>query len=367
VSSPPARAPGTELLLHHDVPARLSERIALAEASYQSNVVPAHLRSVAGQLNAQAAAIALRLPVWTVQQNMHLIEGRVGWDATFIRAMVRRAGHRIRITERTAERAEVTIWRSDEPDDPYTGEFTLQDAIDAELVAVDPKTGKPKRDNWRRYMKAMLVARATTIAVRECCPEVMLGNAYSPDELGGDVLDEEGAVIRLESERVVAKTTEVTDKAEAVRARWRVDIEGAADAEAVNRLYAQAQAQTFGDGTTLLDRPLYDDGTTVEAALAARIATLQADQVHDAEIVTDAVTDAEGVVHDAEVVDEEDGPRPVPDDPALCRNTPARAGVIAALRDGGDAEALVDVEYGLPIEQVSTRRLRELLIRVSHS
>jgi hypothetical protein len=107
-----------------------------------------------------------------------------------MRALVRRAGHVFRVTERTNDRATVQIIRNDLPAgvQPYVTTFTADEARAAKLLG---------KRNWEQYRPAMLVARATSTAVREECPELLFGIAYTPEELGA-VTDEHGQVIEGE-------------------------------------------------------------------------------------------------------------------------------------------------------------------------
>ena len=66
--------------------------------------------------------------------------------------------------------------------------FTLQDA---------QKAGLNGSDNWRKYPRNMLFARALSNGVKWYCPDVTGGPAYTPDELGA-VVDEDGEVIEAE-------------------------------------------------------------------------------------------------------------------------------------------------------------------------
>lgn len=376
---PAPASPGAELVLAgHDVPARLADQLALAEATYRSNLVPAACRSVAGMMAAQRAAVALNVPVWTVMQNMYSIDGKVGYDAAFVRALVIRAGHKFRIIERTSERCLVRIIRHDDPE-PFFSEFTYQDAVDADLLVLDPATGLPKKAQWKNYLKAMLVARATTLAVREACPEVLFGNGYTPDELGA-VTDDDGTPVVFTSERAdqpepatAQRVQASSGDAERLKAQWRENIEGAPDQPAVDDLYQQASKMG------ILERPLYEDGTTVEAALAMRAGELR----------VRAAGGGDGEVHDAVVVDEETrtptgvggpGPRsnepapevgepapepepagPEPDDPGLCRDSASRRGVLTHLATLGDVDEQCRAAFGLEAAQVATRRLRTLI------
>lgn len=392
----PEPVPGAEVTLYgHDVPQRLADQIKLAEAIYATNLMPPACRSVAGVMAALRAAMAFNVPFWTVAQALHLIEGKVGYDASFIRGLVNRAGHRFRVLERSAEQARVRITRSDDPE-PYEVTFTIDDARRAELLLAE--NGRIKKDQWRKYPAAMMVARATAIAVRDHCPEVLMGAGYLPEELGADTDADGNPLVTMPSERLDTPTTaeRVTANAEQVKAMWRDDIENAPDTDAVQALYERAKQ------LKLLDRPLYDDGTTVEAALAHRAADLSrsaAEEVHDAEVVqdddfaeharpapddepdpADPVTgvgasepdsnDEAPAVAPAEPEEPTDAvqtPTDVPtdgaqpDDPVLCRDNAARRGVLTHLGNiQGDVDALTMAEYGLPVEQVATRRLLAL-------
>lgn len=409
----------------HDVPAGIRDQELAARLMAGATMLPRHFKTVADLMVAQRAAMALRVPVWCVIDNMFLIEGRPGYQADFIRAMVIRAGHRIRVTARTKERAEVTIWRCDDPL-PYVSEFTWEDAVTADLAT---------KATWKRYPRAMMVARATTLAIREACPDVMFGGAYTAEELGATV-DEDGHPVAIQAERVPEVVTEVTepDPKEMLRRSWRADIEKATTTAALEGL--KARAHMMG----ILTSVLYPDGMTVEEAITRRGTEITGDgDIHDAEVVADEDTESPAGSHEppCETVDEDtwradiraattdedldelwdraskagildsplypdgmtveqainkrdtelpgdsdeaeapgdvpppEGPGdeqpPVPDDPERCKMTAARRGVLKALADGGDVKSLVQVEFGLPLDQVSTSRLRALLTSIGRA
>jgi hypothetical protein len=168
----------TEVALRRsDVPAAFAEQMHMAKVLSESDLLPKHLRGrPANVLVILQGARALDVAGFWALQSMHVVDGKLGMAAELMRALVTRAGHQFRVIERTMERAIVEIKRSDR-DQPYRAEFTWEDAKTAEL------TGK---DNWRKYRKSMLVARATSIAVRDECADVMFGVIYTPDELGAN-------------------------------------------------------------------------------------------------------------------------------------------------------------------------------------
>ena len=114
---------------------------------------------------------------------IHVIEGKPSISAGLISALVRRAGHRIRV-EGNGEKARCQITRSDDPGFTYSAIWDMDRAKQAGLLA---------RSNWQRYTAAMLKARAVSECARDACQEVLLGMQYTPDELGAD--DDGGEVV----------------------------------------------------------------------------------------------------------------------------------------------------------------------------
>lgn len=170
---------------YSDVPTGLAEQMHLARALAGADLLPRHLRGKpADILVVLQGARALNVPGFWALQSMYVVDGRLTLSADLMRGIVARAGHAVRVVERTAQRATVEIKRTDRAT-PYRATFTIAEATTAGLAG---------KDNWRHYPAAMLVARATTIAVREECPDLLFGMVYSPEELGATV-DEEGVPI----------------------------------------------------------------------------------------------------------------------------------------------------------------------------
>lgn len=170
----------TEMVRRTEVPANFSEQMHMAKVLADSNLLPAYLRGKpANVLVILQGARALDVSAFWALQSMHVIEGKLGMAAELMRALVIRAGHSVRVLERSEKRAVVEIKRSDR-DTPYRAEFTMEDAKNAKLLGKDGS-------GWSKYPKSMLVARATSIAVRDECPDVMFGVVYTPEELGAAV------------------------------------------------------------------------------------------------------------------------------------------------------------------------------------
>ncbi len=262
--------PGTDVAIRHsDAPTNLPDMMRLAEQLADSDVLPAHLRrKPANVLAVMFASRALDIPMWTAFQVMHIVDGKVALDATFQRAMVIRAGHKFRILERSDEQAIAEITRHDDPDNPQRSVFTWAEAV---LAGLDGKK------NWKNYRRAMLVARVTTQAIRDVCPEVLFGAAYAPDELGME-LDAEGTPVAvIPSERVQADVV-VRDPEERKKLQesYRLRIDTAATPADLNAVWADAKR----DG--VLQAPLGD--TTVAEAMQARALEIKAADAAEAKL-----------------------------------------------------------------------------------
>jgi len=82
--------------------------------------------------------------------------------------------------ETTAEICRVKCRRS-EKREWQEFSFTIEDAKKAQLLG-NPNSG------WGKYPQAMLRARVTSAACRAIAPDAVM-NVYSPEEMGGDVID----------------------------------------------------------------------------------------------------------------------------------------------------------------------------------
>lgn len=145
-------------------------------------------------------------------QGVNVIEGRPTLSPALMTALIRRAGHRIRVTvEGTVAagdvRATARLWRSDEPDDPYVATWDLDRAERAGLgkITPDPQTGRitfrarserGAAKPWEAYTEAMLKARATSEVCRDAAEDVLMGAHYTPEELDA-VVNEDGEVVEV--------------------------------------------------------------------------------------------------------------------------------------------------------------------------
>lgn len=170
----------------------LVERQEYAKALAVSDLLPAQYRNKPGNvLYAVEFGRSLGISPMAAILGVHIIEGRACASAGLISALVRDAGHRLRIwVERdpqtgALEKAVATIVRADDPDFVFTSEWTWARAVAAGV------TGKKV---WQNYPEAMLKARAITEAAREACEEALRGVGYTPEELGAEV-NEDGSIV----------------------------------------------------------------------------------------------------------------------------------------------------------------------------
>jgi hypothetical protein len=159
--------------------ASVPDRMTYAQALSGSGLLPeAYRGKPANVLVALEYGAALGIPPMVSIQQVHIVQGRPVASAQLIGALVRKAGHRLRVTgDATQARCEIT--RADDPDFTFVAEWTIERARDAKL------TGK---ETWRAYPANMLKARAITECARDACPEALAGVAYTAEELGDDAV-----------------------------------------------------------------------------------------------------------------------------------------------------------------------------------
>jgi hypothetical protein len=168
---------------------RMQTAVAIAKAG---DMLP---RAYRGQPGAILLAIdwAERhdLAVMDAIHGVAWVQGRPVVDSTLQRAMARNAGYDVRVTEATDTKATVRVLVNGSTV-VGTASYTIDEARAAGL------TGK---DNWKKHTTDMLVARATTRAIKWFCAEALIGGALSPDEVD-DLSDDPVAVLTATAEVV---------------------------------------------------------------------------------------------------------------------------------------------------------------------
>lgn len=150
----------------HDVELAYAQSIARA-----TDCLPAAYKNNPGAvLLAKSWADAHELPILTAIQWVAFVNGRPVIDATAQRALAERHGYRVSVEDVSDQAATVSISRDGELVGRVT--YSLEDA---------QRAGLAQKDNWRKNPAAMLVARATSTAIRWHAPGVLLGT-LDPDE-----------------------------------------------------------------------------------------------------------------------------------------------------------------------------------------
>jgi hypothetical protein len=114
---------------------------------------------------------------------VYIVKGRVTLSANLMAAAVKRSGrYNYRVRKHTEAECEIEFFEDGES--MGMAAFTMTDAKRAGLGG----------DNWNKYPRNMLFARALSNGVRWYCPDIFGGPVYTPDEFDIPV-NEDGDVI----------------------------------------------------------------------------------------------------------------------------------------------------------------------------
>jgi hypothetical protein len=193
----------------------LAEKMQYARALATADLLPGNFKKQpANVLWAVEYAEALRLPTIAAITGVHVMDGKPTPSAALMSALVRRAGHRLRLSHDPDRKhgihgmAWCEITRSDDPDYVFRTEWTVERAVDAELCEIKNgkiwhRTKNGKTGNWQKYPVAMMKARALAECARDACEEALMGMHYTAEELGADVdADGDPITITAAAERV---------------------------------------------------------------------------------------------------------------------------------------------------------------------
>lgn len=238
-----------ELVKHQPAPAAsLPEKMQYAKALAESGMLPSQYRKQpANLLYALEYAESLDLHPMAAITGIHVIEGKPSASSALISALVRRAGHKLRVRGNDQE-AVAQIVRADDPDFTFEARWTMARAEQAGLA---------RKAVWKNYPAAMLKARAITEVARDACEEALSGMHYTPEELGANV-DGDGEVVEADVQQLRRVQPGETDQwATAAPQQSYAEAEGdisggrdfvneateAPNAEAVRALYREAAAE----------------------------------------------------------------------------------------------------------------------------
>ncbi|MER7365968.1 hypothetical protein [Nonomuraea wenchangensis] len=168
------------------------DRLKYAHELANAGLLPDSFRKQpANVLYAIEYGIALRVDPVVAITEIHVIKGKPCPSSAFMSALVRRAGHKLRIkVERDDNgnpvKAVATLIRADDPDFEFVSEWSVARAQRAGLFK--------QNDNYAKYTEQMLKARAQGEVCRDGAKEALLGLSYLPEELGAS-MNEDGSYV----------------------------------------------------------------------------------------------------------------------------------------------------------------------------
>lgn len=241
-----------------DIPATLAERLELCKFLAEADLLPkALIKRPANILLIMHKALALGIPMSVGFEQLYVIDGKVGYSAELLRALLYPHGHILRWPTKTDKEVVGELILRHDPKNPRRERFTMADAT---------RMGLTSKDNWRKDPESMMVARCTTRLISRHCPEVAvaLGNLSAID-----IEDDHTAP-------PVHATAEVIDR----------DTENAKDAIA-HELFAEANAAENSEALKAIGRRAQQAGVleipvdglvTLQAALLQRINEIAEDR-----------------------------------------------------------------------------------------
>jgi hypothetical protein len=314
----PAPRPGGALSLAQMTP---HDAWKFAEALAGSGMLPRQYQNnPASVLWALEYGRAIGLDVITTTQSVHVIQGRATASADLMASLTRRAGHRMRISG-DDQRAEVTIFRADDPEFPFTAVWDNAKAERAKLT---------KKDTWQQYPGSMLRARAISECVRMACPEVLHGSIYTPEEIGARV-DADGTPIDAEVQQlrpVQAPPIEPQRQTAAQGRDYLHEAHTVPDAASVRQIWQDAKADGAVPEYLAQIAEVGRQKATAEKTPAAE------DDVPDVEVVSEGETEADSAEREL-------------------RTAAAKAGLT-------NLDEEFERSYGLPIREAGAQQLREM-------
>ena len=142
---------------------------------------------------------------------VNIIKGKVSLSANLIAAAIKRSGrYNYRVVTLTDEACRVDFYEAGER--IGTSEFSMADAKAA---------GLSSNDNWRKFPRNMLFARAISNGAKWYCPDLSGGPLYTPDELGATIDGETGDIVDVPVITTPTQPEPEPEPGEDVWADWR--------------------------------------------------------------------------------------------------------------------------------------------------
>lgn len=242
------------------------DRLQHAQAVAQSSLIPDGYRNQpANVLWAMDLADALGVPFPQVMQTMVVMRGRMTMSADLMAAVVRRAGHKLRVREQGMSVTAALI-RQDDPDYEFTATWDEAKARQAGLWG--------QRGPWTQYPAQMLRSRAITEVCRQGASDALAGTIYSPDELqpaepNPNAADAEAAAAALHAPAAADASAQADLALDKARDRSRALLANHVKQHGGTPADVWRAAQDMGADP--------DDPDSVAACLAALLAAQEAD------------------------------------------------------------------------------------------
>lgn len=151
------------------------DRIEHAKIVAHSSLIPAEYRGKPADIVwAMDIGDALGVPYTQVMQSMVVARGKMTMSADLMGAVVRRAGHKLRLCE-DGDSVTATLIRADDADYEFTATWDKAKAQAAGLWG--------SRGPWQQYPRQMLRARAITEVCRQGASDALAGTVYTPEEV----------------------------------------------------------------------------------------------------------------------------------------------------------------------------------------
>ena len=181
----PAPTPGFSYIA-----AGLQERADYIARLAPSTILPTAYRgNAANAFVAAETGAALGLEPLQALASIAVINGRATLSSDLMAAVIRRAGHTLRIVENSPESVTATLIRADDKKFEFTVTWDREKATKAGLWG--------QRGPWSQYPTQMLRARAITEVARQGASEALMGMIYSPEDFGATITDT-GEVLEAE-------------------------------------------------------------------------------------------------------------------------------------------------------------------------
>lgn len=179
-------------------PDALRARMDYASAIAHAGLLPkAFIKNPANVLVAIETGAPIGLAPIQAMQGIAVINGKATLTSDVMAGLIRRAGHKLRITE-DVEHQQVTavLIRKDDPDFQFTATWNVAKAQQAGLWGSGA---------WVKYPLQMMRARAISEVARQGASEVLYGMIYTPEEMGAEV-DIDGEVVEIQPQTPTAPT-----------------------------------------------------------------------------------------------------------------------------------------------------------------